>query len=207
MRPRRSSHQSHTRSAVRRPAPRPARRPSRRRSRAAGCARCQANHSVERGAHARRLRVVEVDIAVEPPVGQRRRLVVADPQRRLQPADSSRERDAARDNPAAERRRERSRQHGVEHRDHGGGQGHADEVGAAEGAAPAGRAAAYCSMFCDCRCGLGPTRTIVDHRPRRRGGRAGVGAPSLRFVRQEPQLGTGHAVQQAVPRSTTRARR
>ena len=28
---------------------------------------------------------------------------------------------------------------------------------------------------------------------------AGVGAPRLRFVRQMPQLGTGHAVQQAVP--------
>ena len=28
---------------------------------------------------------------------------------------------------------------------------------------------------------------------------AAVAAPDLRFVRQKPQLGTGHAVQQAVP--------
>src|SRR6266478_1911011 len=28
---------------------------------------------------------------------------------------------------------------------------------------------------------------------------AAIGAPGLRFVRQMPQLGTGHAVQQAVP--------
>ena len=38
------------------------------------------------------------------------------------------------------------------------------------------------------------------HRPRRRRGRSRRSrAPGLAFVRQEPQLGTGHAVQQAAP--------
>ena len=42
-------------------------------------------------------------------------------------------------------------------------------------------------------------RAHRHHRPRRRAGRGHSGGPGISFVRQMPQLGTGHAIQQVVP--------
>jgi bifunctional UDP-N-acetylglucosamine pyrophosphorylase/glucosamine-1-phosphate N-acetyltransferase len=51
----------------------------------------------------------------------------------------------------------------------------------------------------DAAAGLGPSRTIVVTGHEAAEVERATGAPGLAFVRQEPQLGTGHAVQQAAP--------
>jgi bifunctional UDP-N-acetylglucosamine pyrophosphorylase/glucosamine-1-phosphate N-acetyltransferase len=51
----------------------------------------------------------------------------------------------------------------------------------------------------DAAAGLGASRTIVVTGHEAAEVERATGAPGLAFVRQEPQLGTGHAVQQAAP--------
>ena len=51
----------------------------------------------------------------------------------------------------------------------------------------------------DAAAGLGASRTIVVAGHGAAAVEAATGAPGLAFVRQEPQLGTGHALQQAAP--------
>ena len=151
------------------------------------------------GAHARRLRVVEVGVAVEPPVDDLRPLVVAEAQRAAA-AEQQRRGEQRTDNPRLAEDRMAGTAKDTRHRHHGRGQGHPHEVGAAEGAAPAG--------------GREPIAACARYRSRPRGRAAWSSSPAtapsrsrprctraaaLRFVRQEPQLGTGHAVQQAVP--------
>ena len=51
----------------------------------------------------------------------------------------------------------------------------------------------------DAAAGLGASRTIVVTGHGAAAVEAATGAPGLAFVRQEPQLGTGHALQQAAP--------
>ena len=176
------------------------RAPAARRSRAAACARCQREPVVER----RRARAA-------PARRRSRRSRRATGTRARAPGCS---RAAARCSRASSEGRRSSaaiiaapatgrgmeRRHGAERRDHGRGQGHPHAIGAAEGAAPPRPAAAYCSMCSTPLPRWGPTASssITGH------GADEVEAAVARaracaFVRQEPQLGTGHAVQQAVP--------
>jgi bifunctional UDP-N-acetylglucosamine pyrophosphorylase/glucosamine-1-phosphate N-acetyltransferase len=56
----------------------------------------------------------------------------------------------------------------------------------------------------DAAAGLGATRTIVVTGHGAAEVEAQIHWPTLAFVRQEPQLGTGHAVQQAAALATFR---
>ena len=151
-------------------APRPARAPAARRSRAAGCARCQANQWPRRSRTRGACGVVEVDVAVEPPVDAARAPGCSRgaPRCSRQAASASSEQRPiiAGSTPRPQGRR----QHGTGHRDHGRGQGHPHEVGPAEGAAPAGRAQPIAACAATPPPALGPQRTVVDHRPWRRAG-------------------------------------
>ena len=91
-------------------------------------------------AHAARLGVVEVGVAVQPPVEQLGALVVAKTYRTAaghQGGGQQQRHDNAQSRHHVPHERQR---HGSGHRDHGRGQGNPHEIGPAQGAAPPGRA-------------------------------------------------------------------
>ena len=116
------------------------------------------------------------DVAVEPAEDERVGLAVAEPQRAAA-AHRQRERDrstAIIDARSSDDGDDMARQ-GSGHRDHGGRQGHADALAAAEGAASARRASSLLQHVLDTAAALGAAAHRRRHRPRRRRGR-GIGA-------------------------------